>query len=436
MKKIKYEKIFNISSVIFILFIGVYFIGRFIYYGNESKKEIKQSNILYEYIINSINKYEINSNLVYVNNEYVYTGNSSNNYIKYNGLLWRIIKINSDNSITMITEDTISTLSYNKLLEYLNTSDNTYSGIFNKSIKEEFLTNTKICINKIKDTANAGCFESNKDFKIGILSLKDYIDVGANKSYLNNSTDFWLSNGYDDDKYWYVSDEGMVAYDDISNKHGIRPVLTISNNIKFYKGNGTFDNPFELEKRKIKTTSDLYIGEYIKYNDEIWKIVNTTNNIKIVNTDKLQINGEYLKTNYSNSNNEVNNNNKVIKYLNSTYYKTLPNKEYLVKDKFYTGSYSLRTNNYQSCYKNYITNYVGMLSIGELFYNEISDVLTMTPSNTDDLSIFSVNSNNQPFENTIDNKNFIRISIYLKNNIEITSGTGNIDDPYILGDVK
>lgn len=424
------QYIFNTLSIIFLLSVGTYFISRALYYSNTDKKT--SSDYLNDKLISSIDKYSVKNSLNKINDEYIYIGNTQNNYLKYQGYLWRIIKINNDNTITIVTEDTITSLTPNKIISWLN-EENEYVGTFNKSLSKNYLTNTQLCTDKINDINNSTCNNIDNNYTYGILDIKTYLEVGASESYLNNQTTFWTSNKLDDNNSWYINKDGKVSYTTNDTKYGVRVVTRLKADTKYISGNGTYDNPYIIESRNIKELKDTLPSEYISYNNELWKIVSINeNSIKLVNTDYIKINNEYLTLEFSNTNNVITPNIKILSYLNKEYLQTLPNKEFLTKASFYTGNYSLTENDYKSTYNNSLNLYVGILSISDLFAYELNETYLLSSSINNDFSIYTVN-NHAPYENTIETPNKIRPAINMKPNISIMSGNGTKNDPYLLG---
>ena len=97
-RKISVQKIFNLVSLMFLLACVIFYGGRFIKLYIENNK-VEETNSMAKNIKES-NK--DNKNFKIVNGEYYFSGTNINNYVSYSNLLWRIIKINNDNTITMI----------------------------------------------------------------------------------------------------------------------------------------------------------------------------------------------------------------------------------------------------------------------------------------------------------------------------------------------
>ncbi len=439
-KKINVQIIFNVVSILFILSIGFYFIGRFIYYKGENEKKKILPNTLADRLIEEDygNYIESNNDLSYTNGIYRYVGNTSYNYVRYKGLLWRVMKINSDHSVTLITQNSVISLPYgenlkNHILPWLNKSEEDYTGILEISLEaDKELANTKFCLDTFSKLGEATCFETNYDYKIGILTVDDYLEANANESYLNNGETFWTSNKYNEKNSWFISNEGRLSYESINNKYGIRPVITIDGNSTIYDGNGTAENPYLLNDRKTLKLSDTYVGEYILFHNQLWKVISKENNsIKIASEDCLK-NEETvcIEKIYSNQSNNIEKSELMI-FLNTDYYQSLSNKDFLTKGSFYTGSYSLMTNDYRTTLTDTKDLTVGFLSLGEMFAYDIDNSYLMTTDSNNDLSIYSVN-NHSLYQNIVTNSLYIRPAIHLKSNIKIIKGNGSYLSPYQL----
>ena len=446
--KIKKQVVFNLISIVFVLTVGFYFLGRLIYYKIDSQKEFVFSKQLAQRLIEEEeqNIYESENSLVHVNGIYRYVGDAKYNYVEYKGLLWRVVKINADNSVTLITQDNVISLAHgdsieHHILTWLNDKEQPNTGIFQASLEEqkENLKTTKICTDSFNELEIASCFETNENYKIGLLSVYDYLEANANESYLNNESIFWTSNKFDADNSWYVAEDGRISYDDSKSKLGIRPVITLDGDTPIYSGNGTADNPYSLNEKDPETLEEVYIGKYLLYNDTLWKVVSKEKDkIKIVSEECLKGNdGNCIARKYSDYSNKIDvNGNELMAYLNNDYYNSLKEKDFLTHGKFYTGTYSLTENNYRSSLEESEDLKVGFLSVGEIFAYEAENTFLMTTSPNNDLSIYSVNNSHSLYQNTVIEELNIRPSLYLKASIKIQGGDGSYLSPYQLGGNK
>ncbi len=441
-RKLKWQAIFNTFSVILCLSVGFYYLGRLIYYKIDSTKKEVFDTTFYLRIIEQNDTYELHNSLVKENNTYRFTGKVNNNYVKYKGYNWRIIKINSDNSITMITDDTITSLAFgaslsSNILPYLNKTDVSNTGIFESSLETEDLLNTKICSTTFTKIEDSDCFDYNKDYKIGVLSIADYLEAGSKDSYLNNDTYFWSSNAYDKDKSWFIADDGRISNDEKNSKLGIRPVITIDGKMTVIDGNGTAETPYIIEEKEYKTLSDAYIGNYLSFNNTIWKIVaKDEDKIKIVSEECLKdSDGKCMTSIFSDYSNTINLNRKeLMYYLNNTFYNTIKGKENIVAGAFYTGTYSLDTNDYRSVLSKTTNLKIGFLSAADLFAYEIPNTFLLTASPINDLNIYSVSDTNSLYDNIVTQELNIRPALYLKASLNIKKGDGSYVAPFTLGD--
>lgn len=423
MKSIK--KIFNIVSILLFIFIFSFYCYRFIYYKiNDSNKE--KTNILSKYIINQYNNYELFNEMNIINNNYYFINNSKKNYIKYKGLLWRIIKINSDKSTTIILEDSINNMTYNNVMKWLNNGNEKYTGIFYNSLynkKIEYNDNNDYLNNK----NNYLCDKLNKD-RIYLLTIDDYNNVGAKNSYLNTKTDFWISK-----ENMYITNEGNIEIDNEDNYYNIRPVIILDKDIEINTGDGSIDNPYTIENKKINILKDIEPYLYIEYNNTLWMVLEVNNNIKLISDSCIKNKEDKcLSKLFSQKSNDINiyKKSNLLYYLNNEYYNSLDNKNYLTKGRFYTGKY--KDNNYLSIYEESIELKIGLPTIIDSYAYKLDNTFLLTTSENNDLNVF-ISLDNHPYETLITEKANIRPIIYMKKNISIIDGDGTYSSPYKLG---
>ncbi len=441
-RKIKKQLIFNLISIIFLLGCVTYYVGRLIYYYKESQKPVVYSDLLYERIIDENDTYDLKTSFIELNGIYRFVGNVNNNYVKYKGFLWRVIRINQDHSITMVSEDTITSLAYGSdlntiILPYLNKGEDNTSGIFENALEDDKdLVKNKVCLDRFNDISIAGCYETTYDYKIGLLSLDDYLKAGANESYLVNETTFWTSNRYNSENVWYIASDGLVSNNLNNTKLGIRPVITLSDQTKVLGGEGISENPYLIDNVSLNKLTDAYIGNYVTFNDTLWRIVaKDKDKVKLVSTECIKNGEECLSIAYSNYSNKISTSDKtnLMYYLNKTYLNSLKDNALIVSGPFYTGTYSLTTNDYRTVLKNTANLKVGMLSVADLFAYEVPNTFLLTTDIANESAIFSVNANKGLYESMTTQKLNVRPVIYLKGDIEIKSGNGTYLSPLTLG---
>ena len=297
-----------------------------------------------------------------------FKGSDPNNYFWYSGFTWRIIGINKDGTIKIVTQNPVGLLSWGvyktsyeesyarKWLNELDSSDN-YDGIFynvldnptkylNKSYWDISNNPTKFLYSSsdMGDNSEEITLSSFSDY-IGMITVREYkrasndaTDV-SKENYLNikseymtmtligrNKDDIFVKNidsdgnivirtqvhGYQSGNYKGIEFRGPV---------GIRPVVNLKNDLSI-SGDGTFSNPYKIvdEKSGEKNTSlnKRYAGEYVTFSGLTWRIMKINENkTTIILNDFMKENNNYVKKSYSE--NKVENNNENSKYQKARY---------------------------------------------------------------------------------------------------------------------
>jgi len=370
MKKINIQKIFNIVSFVFLLTCCVFYGTRFIklYLKNEEQVVIEANTL-------GKNLKENNSNfLKNINGEYYFNGDVDTNYVTYSGILWRVIKIGENNVITLISDNSLTTLAYGENKNYeqsyinkwLNTNDEENSGILERNLnsKVTYLKNSDLCLDRIDDVNNISCESFNNENSITLLSISDYINTGASNSFVNTNENFYLSTMTSDNKVWYVSDEGKLNKSDGNDIYGIKPVIKFKENLDLISGNGTKDNPYVIE-------SNLCLfGSYVKLDEDIWRIIDVKeDSIKLMYNDYLKDGNDVISYKYSNYSAYFDDTkyNTLAYYLNKTFLNNLSYKDLIMETNYANGYYGTENDfDYSTTLKNTIKTKVALISIGDI----------------------------------------------------------------------
>lgn len=273
---------------------------------------------------------------------YYYRGPVENNYVKfgtyksdvvvkeYNGsayedkvvihagdpILFRIMRINEDGSIRLITDDIIAEAKYhdNSSIYKGSNYEKVANEWFNNTIENEKTLSNKVITgnfcNDISDNYNGArkriadknrpiftCPSETINAKIATLSADEAMFAGINYvltdynniSYLNNVTDFFtMTPNYPTNIYLVNSDNSVFAGTNMSSEFGFKPVINLKNNV-LATGSGTKDDPYVISKqlgnREIDLTNSTEVskddfldasGNY----DLIYNILDDKNNIK------------------------------------------------------------------------------------------------------------------------------------------------------------
>lgn len=433
-RKISVQKIFNLVSLMFLLACVIFYGGRFIKLYIENNK-VEETNSMAKNIKEN-NK--DNKNFKIVNGEYYFSGTNINNYVSYSNLLWRIIKINNDNTITMISDSSITSLAKGENKEYnssyiskwLNKKDNEeYTGMLENNLNNmsKYLTFTKTCKDIIEDTKSISCKDLTEDTYITIPSLNDYVNTGGNDSFMNNGEYFYLINNNKENKSWYIDNEGKLGKSNGADIIGIKPVITIKATIETTGGDGTKDNPYTFEGE------NSLFGSYVKLGNDIWRIYEINDKeVKLSLNNYLIINNDEQKYNYSSNGYQYNDtkNKTLAYYLNNTYLNKLSYKDLIKETKFANGLYSNTTNfDYTKVLKETIDTKMSLLSLGDpILNNKLTNYFMSTgiDKNSNNMYVFQNDFKLYTKSSSTSLKIVPVISI---DKDKLTKGTGTIDSP-------
>lgn len=435
LNKIKNKKnlIFIIISTIFILFMIIFYGYRLIHFyklENPTGSKLVENLSLSESIINNNSIVTSGDGLYYDGDNHTFKGNVTNNYIYYSGLMWRIVRINKDKTIKLVSEEVLTNLNwdYKENVEISSFNNWINDEILLNLSHQEYLINNDTCKDIIEDVKEIKCEKYIENNKIGFLSVNEYIEAEGKKSYLNNSKSWWLSNTDSKNNLWYVNSNGGVSNTNSDESHGIRLTLTLNKTIVSTAGNGSKENPFVIENDIYGSLAQINAGSYLKFSDRVWRVIDKTETaVKVVLDGYLE--ETKIFDSYNNGFN-ISSYNNIGSYLNNTFYNSLSNKEYIINGDFYIGEYT--NNDYKTTLANKINSKVGLLSIGELFTNEYNNVFLLTPY-SDEGMIYTIGENYYLYGNSVKTSLKIRPVIYLDNTLLVTSGNGFKNNPFEIG---
>lgn len=412
----KFRSIFNIASIAFLTILVLFYGYRLFYFYkienvSSSNKQIK----FYERLIHNKGIEGMNYGLQKDSDNYYFEAKSNDNYLYYLGRMWRIIGIDKDNNIKAITDEMQTILTWEEKAKFndsnintwLNTSDMYHSGIFKTSLK-----NNDIIIN------------------ISLLTKKEY-DKLDKINYLVSDNNYWIIDE-DDDRPTYINIKGEVVKDaQYFDTFGVRPVITISSSSAYISGFGTSDSPYIINEEKPEKLIDTYVGEYLKYSDYIWRIIEVNDDsIKVALDDVINLD-DTIKFSYDNL---FNVNNDIGYYLNNDFYNSLSNNDYLLEKEYYIGRFNINDNySYLNTYENSVTSKIGLYKIGDFFINSYGDFYSLTPSETSSSVIYVINKNKKLYADFVSSKYNARPTLYLDGNIFVLKGDGTKNKPYEIG---
>ncbi|MBQ3306780.1 MAG: hypothetical protein IJG68_01145 [Bacilli bacterium] len=223
-------------------------------------------------------------------NNYVFRGENVNNYVQLDNSLWRIVKINNDGNIVLISENGtiyskpwddrfneeknyeagVNNYSVSRIKDYL---QQVYTG--NVEFDDEKILSDKdrskivshdVCVGKrtvdgsSKNNAEE-CKQKVQGQKLGLLTLSDYLSASldpncksastkscTNYNYLVTGTEWWLAtaNIANDSEVFKVDQWGIVTVDNAATYATVRPVIYLNTNTRFKEGKGTKTEPYTV----------------------------------------------------------------------------------------------------------------------------------------------------------------------------------------------
>ena len=426
-KKIENKKVkMGIGQKLFLIVSIVFIIGCFIFYGYRTYHYYHLThdivkNITLKEKLTALNNIEYQNDGLYEKNGYFYyKGIDVNNYVYYSSRLFRIIDIND--GIRMIEDETTTNLVWTIDSNYKDSYINNWLTSYLKTLKDYdlFLKKNDWC-NEIVDLENYKCTKTISEY-VGLLSTSDYLQAGGKNSYLNNETYFWTINQDKDKNVYYVNNEGNInnisKKDEIYFSYGIRPVITLKEDISIISGDGTKNSPFIIEELGNALLRDNGVGSFVKYNEDMYRILNIDEKgISLIYDGVLDVDKKY---------------NDVYKYLNNEFIKKfniedLVKKEYSINEYSFTNKYLLDNNDGKS-------DYITIPSIGDMFLNEYNGYWLNNYSDSK-LGLYYILDENNMFFSDLSNITH-KIRPVVKFNIEtvVISGIGTKTNPLVISE--
>ena len=308
------------------------------------------------------------------------------NYVWYSGKLWRIIAINPDGTMKMITDDPITTISYGRDVNFYDISkkdDTSYTGSWiYQWLNEDFLdtlynyqniivenstwnitnsnaSSTSAIITKLPETTLINNSTIGKNTPVGLLNSYEYYlsykNSGSTSDYTQgylNIGYFWcLLNPYSSSLVWSVNPSGNVFDKIPSNRYAFFPSINLKSNIQLSGGSGTKDDPYTISGDKEQPTINISllntrtVGEYVVFDEdgdtstkEIYRIVGIEDGKTKLNKNDYVKSGTTTLTKKFSTNTTYGNGDSDEYwdyYLNNVWYNNLASKNMLVKGTYY-----------------------------------------------------------------------------------------------------
>ncbi len=383
-------------------------------------------------------------------------GNQGSNYIWFDGFLWRIMGINEDGSIRMITGENVTAISWGTNAQkydnsYVNDWLNNY--FYPKLKDKDLLVNQTWCseVTTSFSSKRSTCKNNLSKLQkpVGLLSLDEYTLSSSKSSYLTNLQDYWTLTPFKN-YVLYVYPNGSSSYHNVSSFQGVRPVINIQSNISTISGTGTLQDPFVIEDRNItgKLNEHSLIGEYVTYAGKNYRVVETSST-----GTKLILDGYYD----SNNDGTIDSSDKMAYGENCTLCTMIneepfinwisnnngTDKNKLISTTWYRGDNFGYGDNYKTNLESTSNPYegrVGLIRVGEMLSGQSVTILhtsgnsnaqvywTATPYSSS--NAWYVNNFGQADGNTVPSMYAVRPVIMISPDVQILGGNGTFNSPY------
>lgn len=362
LKKGVFQTIFCLISLIFIIVCCIIYGSRLIKYYkiyNPKSESGEVISLLHTEIVQKSPIVLEGEGLYRENGLYVYKGENVNNYIKYSNMIWRIVRTNVDGSLEIILDDYINILAWDfKGNEYIKSDIHAYlNDVFVKSLNTDLLANTSICTEVMDSIDKFSCNKTNVDYLVKLIPANDFLNsIMDGKTYISKKDELvWLGTTAKEEKAW-LANGGNISTSEDNNTYFIKPVVTLKNSTQLMGGNGTIDNPYQIEQND----NNIKIGSYLTLGEDNWIVYEKNDK-----TLKLVYGGLYNKglSTYRFDTDELDYNperdNSLAKLLNGTFYESLSYKDLLKEFDVYTGTYQ---DTYKNVYEEKVIVKVGIPS--------------------------------------------------------------------------
>ena len=216
-------------------------------------------------------------------NQYVFRGEVTTNYISLNNRLYRIVKVDANNEIELISQEEKEQTSvswdnrYNSDIKSsygindfnISRLKNSLDRIYEQDGKRAFFTDKEreyivyhnYCIDKTgpKDPISSDCLQSSVKMKVGLLTASEYMNASLDDecTYVTSRScqnyNYLVKSNVD---WWLITASGLSSYEAFSVSGGtigvskcfmmkkLRPVIYLNSKTMYKSGTGTKDDPY------------------------------------------------------------------------------------------------------------------------------------------------------------------------------------------------
>lgn len=438
----KGEFAFNFLSLVTIIGVGIYFGYRSLYYYSKQNMKIKAE-------AQTLNGLIIQNNKVVKKDEvglhqdtdgYYFKGKVENNYVNFYNQTYRVIRINDDNSVRMISEDINGSFMWGEdshfknsnVWKFLNKIDDNNIGIYLNTIPnyKKYLKETKYSEDKLLSEKVESSDKMLKDYS-SLLTLKDYTNANGKESFLNNGKLFYLVGFNEDKENLYIEEDGSIQSCDSLEGFGIRPVITLKENTPIVTGVGTKEDPYVINTENDKS----YINSHVKLGNDIWKVYQDGDILRLNLNGYIKIGDNEVIRNYSFTNSvfDLGDRKGIAFYLNTDYLNSLSYNNILVDCNYNIGEISDDAGySINNIYNKGVTSKIGLLNIFDYISNsELENYFFInTTSEIGSMQYDRFKTGLLEESDVRDEKHIVPTICIDKKAIK--NGKGTVDDPYTV----
>ena len=402
-----------------------------------------------------------------------------NNSLWYSGFLWRIMGINRDGTVRLITDENVTAIPWGASNTAQNWDDSYAKDWLNNYFYSRLKGNNIIkeetwCSETTTDSSSARTTCANnlstETAKVGLLTIDEYNLAGGINSYLDIDQYQWTMTPYSSSSAWLST--GDAIDHGVSNAYGLRAVINVNSDVTITGGNGTLGEtwsseagPYILnEDKNVEVTGKLNekatSGEYVMFAGRKYRVVDKDSN----GNTKLILDGYYeepsgtiYKMSYGSNNTfstttgigqklNVDVLNWLVQESDTTNKNKLVNNYTWYQNNFgYGQSYTISLNEENPTRS--INATVGLIRIGEMLSGQSSSILTkgytttsgynnayrywtMTPYSSSSHA-WGVNFDGRASDSIdVSSTLGLRAVIVVNSDVTITKGNGTWSNPY------
>ena len=248
-----------------------------------------------------------------------YVGNVDNNYVYFNNMLFRIVRVNDDDSILIVSNDALANVDYTNDGRFTDSAlDKWLNDYFYNLLEpsyQDLIKSSSWCDDVISsdNITTTECSRQTDKRKVGILSLQDYnLSYDGVSSYLDKSNFSWYANLAEDNKAWAITSTdsypNTIYSSESTNLLNVVPALNLKASTTILEGDGTYTDPYVVVKRDTaRRSSELnkrQVGEYVSYSGYLFRISNILDDgtTEVIMDSVLKSNNRQIDIGYTNGN--------------------------------------------------------------------------------------------------------------------------------------